>query len=179
MNMKWLMGVAAGVSLLLSATVARAQAQVYADMMDSKGQQIGVAHLEQTSGGVKISLTASHLPPGTHGFHIHAVGKCDQPDFTSAGAHFNPDNKQHGSKNPKGPHAGDLGNIVVADDGTVSTTVVDPNVTLGDGSNSLFHPDGTSLVIHAKADDLMTDPSGNSGPRIACGVIKKQETTEH
>jgi len=176
--MKTLLGAVAVMLPLLFAGPAKAQAPVYADLMDSKGQQVGTAHLQQTSGGVKISLTASHLPPGTHGFHIHSVGKCDQPDFTSAGAHLNPDNKQHGSKNPKGPHAGDLGNIEVAADGTVNTTVVASGVTLGDGPNSLFHPDGTSLVIHAKADDLMTDPSGNSGPRIACGVIKKQESTQ-
>jgi Cu-Zn family superoxide dismutase len=101
------------------------------------------------------------------------VGKCDPPDFKTAGPHFNPDNKKHGVKNPDGPHAGDLSNIEVAADGTVRVTSLAPNVTLGEGPNSLFHDGGTSLVIHAQADDLMTDPSGNSGARIACGVIQK------
>ena len=159
--------------LLITAAPARAQQSAHADIMDSKGQKIGTARLEQSSAGVRISLTASQLPPGTHGFHIHTVGKCDPPDFKTAGPHFNPDNKKHGVKNPDGPHAGDLSNIEVAADGTVRVTSLAPNVTLGEGPNSLFHDGGTSLVIHAQADDLMTDPSGNSGARIACGVIQK------
>jgi Cu-Zn family superoxide dismutase len=101
------------------------------------------------------------------------VGKCDPPDFKSAGPHFNPDNKKHGSKNPDGPHAGDLPNFDVGPDGTAKVSVVAPNVTLGDGPNSLFHPEGTALVIHEKADDYMTDPAGNAGARIACGVVQK------
>ncbi len=159
--------------LLMTAAPLRAQQTAHADILDSKGTKIGAARLEQTSGGVRISLNASQLPPGTHGFHIHAVGKCDPPDFKTAGPHFNPYNKKHGSKNPEGPHAGDLSNIEVAADGTVRATSLAPNVTLGEGPNSLFHDGGTSLVIHAQADDLMTDPSGNSGARIACGVIQK------
>jgi Cu-Zn family superoxide dismutase len=159
--------------LLITPAPARAQRSAHADIMDSKGQKIGTAQLQQSSAGVRISLTASQLPPGTHGFHVHAVGKCDPPDFKTAGPHFNPDNKKHGAKNPDGPHAGDLFNIEVGADGTAHVTSLAPNVTLGAGPNSLFHEGGTSLVIHAQADDLMTDPSGNSGARIACGVIQK------
>lgn len=144
-----------------------------ADIINAKGEKIGTATFWAEKGGVGIHVDVSHLPPGTHGFHIHAVGACDPPDFKTAGAHLNPDNKQHGSKNPAGPHAGDLQNLEVGADGIGSAKVVANQVTLGDGMNSLFHPGGTSIVIHEKADDYMTDPSGNSGARIACGVIKK------
>jgi Cu-Zn family superoxide dismutase len=171
--MKSLMWAFVGALLLITAAPVRAQKTAHADIVDSKGQKIGTAKLKQTSKGVQISLTASQLSPGIHGFHFHAVGKCEGPDFKTAGSHFNPDNKKHGAKNPDGPHAGDMLNIEVAADGKVHATSLDPDVTLGDGPNSLFHPDGTALVIHAQADDLMTDPSGNSGARIACGVIQK------
>ena len=120
---------------------------------------------------VKIALEVEKLPPGPHGFHIHAVGRCDPPDFASAGAHFNPEGKKHGLKNPEGPHAGDLSNLVVGPDGTAKATASAPRVTLGAGPNSVFQPGGTALVIHAAPDDDVTDPAGNSGARIACGVI--------
>lgn len=148
--------------------------KAYAHITDSKGEEIGTAKLEQTTSGVKISLKASHLPPGVHGLHIHAAGKCEAPDFKTAGGHFNPENKKHGMKNPAGPHAGDLPNLDVGANGKASFSAVDSRVTLGDGPNSLFQPGGTSLVIHAQPDDEMTDPSGNSGARIACGVIEKK-----
>lgn len=154
----------------------RAAAQMthaHADLLDSKGQKVGTATLEQTPGGVHISLSVSSLPPGTHALHIHAVGKCEPPDFKSAGPHFNPEGKKHGVKNPEGPHAGDLPNIVVDADGNAKVSVTASRVTLGEGSNSLFHPDGTAIVIHAQPDDDMTDPAGNAGARIACGVIQK------
>jgi Cu-Zn family superoxide dismutase len=122
---------------------------------------------------VKIDLNVSQLPAGTHGIHIHTVGKCEAPGFTTAGGHFNPDAKKHGKDNPDGPHAGDLANIEVGADGTAKTSIVDAHVTLADGPNSLFHEGGTALVIHEKVDDYKTDPSGNSGARIACGVVQK------
>lgn len=163
-----------GLVLLLSMSIPLcAQQTAHADLIDAKGQKIGTATLEQTPDGVEISLSAAQLPPGVHGFHIHSVGKCDVPDFKTAGPHFNPDAKKHGLKNPDGPHNGDLSNLMVAADGTVKATVIDKNVTLGEGPISLFHPDGTALVIHAGPDDEMTDPAGNSGARIACGVIQK------
>lgn len=144
-----------------------------AELINSKGEKIGTATFTQEAEGVKISLEVSHLPPGTHGFHIHAVGKCEPPDFKSAGAHFNPTGKKHGLQNPEGPHAGDLPNLTVGPDGTAKVEVVAKQVTLGEGKNSLLQPDGTALVIHANPDDEKTDPAGNAGDRIACGVISK------
>jgi superoxide dismutase, Cu-Zn family len=147
----------------------------HADVMNAQGAKIGTAKITPTAGGVKIALNVAQLTAGDHGIHIHAVGKCEGPDFKTAGGHFNPTNAHHGANNTMDPHphAGDLSNLVVAKDGKAKITIVAKGVTLGDGANSLFHDGGTSLVIHAKADDLMTDPSGNSGDRIACGVIQK------
>jgi Cu-Zn family superoxide dismutase len=108
-----------------------------------------------------------------HGIHIHNVGKCEGPEFTSAGPHFNPSSKKHGTDNPEGPHGGDLLNLEVKADGVGKASLLDLNATLGEGPNSIFHEGGTSLVIHASPDDYKTDPSGNSRARIACGVIEK------
>jgi Cu-Zn family superoxide dismutase len=142
-----------------------------ADLLDGQGKSIGGATLIQEKAGVRIVVKASGMTPGAHGFHIHAVGECHGPDFKSAGGHFNPFMKKHGRNNPEGPHAGDLPNLVVGSDGTVKAEVMATLVTLGDGPNSLFQPGGTCLVIHAAADDEVTDPAGNAGARVACGVI--------
>ncbi len=162
---------AAGV---LAPQQARAQ-MARAEMRNPAAEVIGTATLTDDSDGVRIALRLSKLPPGLHGFHVHAVGRCDPPTFDSAGGHFNPEVRKHGRQNPDGWHAGDLQNIVAAGDGTVDTEVVVRDVTLGSpvNSHSLFPPTGTALVIHAKADDERTDPSGNAGPRIACGVISR------
>lgn len=117
------------------------------------------------------TLNLKSLAPGQHAIHIHEMAKCEAPSFESAGAHFNPDTKQHGLKNPKGPHAGDMNNFTVRANGTANATLNDSRVNLGTDSYSVFTNGGTSLVIHAQADDMKTDPSGNSGDRIACGVI--------
>jgi Cu-Zn family superoxide dismutase len=145
----------------------------HADIVNAKGQKIGTAKILAAKQGVKIEVSVSQLPPGTHGIHIHAVGKCEGPDFKTAGPHLNPDNKKHGKDNPEGPHAGDLLNLEVKADGTAKATLLDTMVTLGDGPNSVFHEGGSAIVIHEKEDDYKTDPAGNSGARIACGVIQK------
>jgi Cu-Zn family superoxide dismutase len=147
----------------------------HADIMNAQGEKIGTAMITAATEGVKITVKVSGLPAGDHGIHIHTVGQCDGPAFTTAGGHFNPTNAHHGMNNPQTPHphAGDLPNLTVGADGKATATMVDKNVTLGDGPRSLFHDGGTSIVIHAKADDMMSDPSGNSGDRIACGVITK------
>jgi superoxide dismutase, Cu-Zn family len=144
-----------------------------ADLKDKDGKQVGAATLIQTPEGVRIAITGYRLPPGPKGLHIHAVGTCQPPEFTTAGAHFNPTGKKHGTQAPDGPHAGDLPNLVVAANGEGGIDVVNKLVTLGPGPNSLLGANGTSIIIHAAADDMKTDPTGNSGGRIACGVIAK------
>lgn len=145
-----------------------------ATLTNAQGQKVGEAQLEETSRGVKITLKVENLPPGVHAFHIHEKGLCDPPDYKTAGGHFNPFGRKHGLKNPQGPHAGDLPNLVVGAGGKETLEIIAPRVTLGSGKNSLFKPGGTSLVIHQGPDDYMTDPAGKAGPRIACGVITKQ-----
>jgi len=161
---------------MLGATAAFGQGapkSAHADIVNAQGESIGSAKIIAAKKGVKIDVSVSKLPAGTHGIHIHTVGKCEGPAFTTAGGHLNPDTKKHGKDNPEGPHAGDLLNLVVKADGTGKATLLDTMVTLGDGPNSLFHDGGTALVIHEKEDDYKTDPTGNSGGRIACGVIQK------
>ena len=136
-------------------------------LVNSAGQNIGTVRAWQTAGGVSFRISASGLPHGLHGVHVHAIGRCDPPDFKSAGAHWNPAGKQHGMNNPAGPHAGDLPNVEVAANGVLTATLTLPNASM----TSLLDADGAALVVHAAADDYKTDPSGNSGARIACAVI--------
>jgi Cu-Zn family superoxide dismutase len=147
----------------------------HANIVNTQGAKIGSAKITSTANCVKIAVTVSELTTGEHGIHIHTIGKCDGPAFTSAGGHFNPTSAHHGIHNAQDPHPhlGDLANLKVDPSGEAKGTFSIEGVTLGDGPNSLFHDGGTSLVIHAKADDLTTDPSGNSGDRIACAVIEK------
>jgi Cu-Zn family superoxide dismutase len=138
-------------------------------LVNQAGQSVGTVSAWQTTGGVGLRLQASGLPHGVHGIHVHAVGRCDGPKFESAGPHWNPASRKHGLSNPAGPHAGDLPNVTVAANGVLSTIVTVPGANLG--GSDLADADGAALVIHASADDNMTDPSGNSGERIACAVL--------
>ena len=142
-----------------------------ADILDPDGKTIGTAILTEQKDTVRIELKVSGLAPGKHGFHIHETGACSPPDFKSAGGHFNPFHKHHGIDNPDGKHAGDLPNLEVNKDGTAEVTVVATGTTLGNGPGSLLKEGGTSIVIHAGPDDNMSDPAGNAGSRVACGVV--------
>jgi Cu-Zn family superoxide dismutase len=146
-------------------------------LIGASGQTVGSVRAWQTAGGVTFRVDATGLPHGIHGIHVHSVGRCDPPDFTSAGSHWNPLARKHGLSNPQGPHAGDLPNVEVAANGVLSTTVTlaGANLFAAPGApGALLDADGAALVIHAGADDNVTDPSGNSGARIACAVLLRQ-----
>lgn len=158
---------AAMLGLLLVGMPAAARADTArAELKDAQGKLVGTATLSDAPGSVKIALRVTGLKPGNHGFHLHSAGKCEPPGFTSAGGHFNPQNKKHGHKNPEGAHAGDLPNLTVGANGTGSIDATAAGVMLTDVV-------GLALVIHADPDDEQTDPTGNSGARLACGVITK------
>jgi Cu-Zn family superoxide dismutase len=144
-----------------------------AELRDANDRVVGQASLTEVTGGVRIVLEARGLPPGEKAVHLHAVGKCEPPAFTSAGDHFNPRNKRHGILDPDGPHAGDLPNLTIEADGTGRLETFSERVTLGPGATTLLDDDGSALVVHAAPDDFQTDPTGNSGARIACGTIAK------
>jgi superoxide dismutase, Cu-Zn family len=156
----------------LVAGTADAQQKASADIKDAAGKKVGEAILEQVDGGLQISVTFTGLPPGMHAFHIHEVGKCDPP-FESAGGHFNPTGKKHGKDNPAGPHAGDLPNLDVPQSGGLKVEITAKDVTLDGGRGGLLDADGAALVVHEGADDYKSDPAGNAGKRLACGVIRR------
>ena len=162
-------------SLFLSITVAGgvlvAQNSEQVTMRDARGTIVGTATLKPNgTTGVAVELNLKGLAPGEHAVHLHQTPTCDPPSFESAGPHLNPAGKQHGLQNPAGPHAGDMNNVKVAADGTAKTTILNTRVTMGTGKDSLSSR-GAALVIHAKPDDMKSDPAGNAGDRTACGVI--------
>jgi superoxide dismutase, Cu-Zn family len=150
-------------------------AKTMVNLKDAQGKSVGTAVISdgKPRGGAALELNLHDLPAGEHALHFHQNAKCDAPDFKSAGPHFNPDGKKHGLENPEGHHAGDMKNFTVDANGKAKFKTADPDVNLGDDNHSLFSNGGTALVIHAKADDMKTDPAGNAGERIACGVITK------
>jgi Cu-Zn family superoxide dismutase len=145
-----------------------------ATLRDAQGKAVGTATITPGDGGVKISVSVSGVTPGLHGFHVHAVGKCEGPEFKSAGGHFNPATREHGLDNPKGSHAGDMPNLSVGPDGTGKGEFLARGATLEPGAGSLFPDGGTALVLHAAPDDMKSDPAGNAGARFACGVIERK-----
>jgi Cu-Zn family superoxide dismutase len=147
---------------------------VKAKLQDVHRKSIGSATFTQVKEGVRVAVTITGISPGAHALHVHAVGACEGPDFDSAGDHFNPDSKEHGLDNPHGAHLGDMPNITVNAGGIGTARFVLRGVTLDQGPGSLLREGGTALVLHAQPDDMKSDPAGNAGARIACGVVARQ-----
>ena len=161
-----------GMLVVLLTLPSRSAAKTIVELKDAQGKEVGRVIIWDVENGVKLDVLVHDLTPGEHAIHFHQMPKCEAPDFKSAGGHFNPDGKKHGFDNPEGHHAGDMKNFTVDEQGKATVHMEDTDVTLKEGPHSLL-ANGAAVVIHAKADDYKTDPSGNSGDRIACGVITK------
>lgn len=165
------LGLLAATFLAAAALPAAAQT-ASAPLKNAEGKEVGSVNLTQTAQGVLLNVSVKGLPPGEHAFHVHAVGKCEAP-FTSAGGHYNPGGKKHGMLSPEGQHAGDMPNLHIPQSGDLTVEVLNVNITLDKGKlNSVFDADGSAVIIHAGSDDYKTDPTGEAGGRIACGVVQ-------
>jgi superoxide dismutase, Cu-Zn family len=171
-------GIVLGCSVLTMPLVGHAtdssSTQGQATLLNKEKESVGKAKVRDVPHGLVIHLNVTQLPEGTHAFHIHETGTCEAPDFKSAGGHLNPGNRKHGLLDPKGFHVGDMPNIHVSEKGQLEVEIFVPEATLTEGKQSLMDKDGAALVVHEGRDDYQTDPAGDAGPRIACGVIEKQ-----
>jgi Cu-Zn family superoxide dismutase len=157
-------------ALIALTAPASAADQATAVLKDADGKEVGKVTLIAVPTGVLLAVDLTAMPPGDHGFHIHGIGKCEAPSFKSAGGHYNPEEDEHGLLNDAGPHAGDMPNIHVPASGKLRVEVLNQSVNLGLG---LLGGKGTAIVIHQGADDYISNPAGDAGPRIACGVISE------
>jgi Cu-Zn family superoxide dismutase len=175
MRMKFRDSLAVLACLIVLVTAVQAPASdqtAHAALKDAQGRDVGTADLIQTAAGVLFKLVVKNMPPGVHAVHVHGTGKCEPP-FDSAGGHFNPGDDKHGLLAAEGPHAGDMPNMHVPESGDVSVEILNAAITLEkDKPNSVFRPNGAAIVIHAGLDDYRSDPAGNAGGRIVCGVIQ-------
>lgn len=154
-----------------SSTAAPAGPAAKATLLAADGSQKGTAEVVESAAGLTVSITVTGLPAGTHAAHVHTTGTCTAPDFASAGGHWNPTKHQHGKDNPQGMHMGDMPNILLGADGSGTLEYTIPGAKLTSGDAPLLDADGAAIVIHAAADDMKTDPTGNAGGRLACGVL--------